>query len=668
MERANELKTRAALCEDALFETWRRQAVVTVRVPDVQSHMPDQSTLYCLSHLMMLDNIAHFLLLLQAKCRKSKSALPTSIGKLIVSPILLNQPDSELEALVDPTPRDKGSRVRERTNLRVGSLMTMLNLETVFFSESQQLANNKQKQNSALHIDWERDADFFSGYSASQTMPLCDTVVDHQLVLARAAALHIRACINNMSSKDETVAPPSLSGHRLQLYKWMEAYNYSQASRILLEDVSMTSAIDILSSLPKLGVVGELLSQIGPNLIAILSGTLDPIPLLLDAGRLDQIWGSIETMRKMQAHVRGYLSSYAIKKPRMSVLEIGASTSNTTDTIIQAFQGRNLRSYDLTDASLPTLKQVKRLFEQRDVVNFKSLDINKDPVSQGFVAGDYDVVVINNALHIANSLDEVVKKARQLLVPGGALIILGMTDVSPAYGLISGMIESTWSGIRADQLPLPSPAEWKQILTENGFSGLEPATRNFDKIGQTCYCVISTALASSRKQMPVNIITDTKGELIKFAGQLSATLANNGTASTISDFKLNTTCRNSIHVIIDEASHPVLADPDRFAAVKALALSATYILWVSMRWDGANSASESDMDMVVHFTRVARKEIESLKLVSLLVKQEHPPLPEILRVIMRILEISFQQDRSPRCELEYEYKNGRVLVPRIASV
>ncbi|KAF4465046.1 polyketide synthase [Fusarium albosuccineum] len=544
----------------------------------------------------------------------------------------------------------------------------MLNLETVVFNESQQLADKGRAQNNTLHIDWERDADFFSGHSANQTPPLCDTVVDHQLVLARAAALLIRACINNMSNQDATVNPISLSGHRLQLYKWMEAYNYSQASKILLEDVSMTSAIDILSSFPQLGVVGELLSQIGPNLIAILSGTLDPIPLLLDADRLMQIWGSIETMRRMQAHVRGYLSSYAIKRPRMSLLEIGASTCNTTDTIIKAFQGRNLRSHDLTDASLPTLKQVKRLFEHRDGVYFKSLDINKDPLSQGFVAGDYDVVVINNALHIANSLDEVVKKARQLLVPGGALIILGMTDVSPAYGLISGMIESTWSGIRADQLPLPSPTEWTRILAENGFGGLEPATRNFDKIGQTCYCVISTALASPRKQMPMNIITDTKGELVKFAGQLSATLATNGTASTISDFKLSTTSHDSIHVIIDEGSNPVLTDPIRFAVIKELALNATHILWVSMRWDGANAASESDMDMATRFTRVARKENESLKLVSLLVKQEHPSLPEILQVIMRILEISFQQDRAPHCELEYEYKNGQVFVPRIASV
>ncbi|KAJ3545009.1 hypothetical protein NM208_g504 [Fusarium decemcellulare] len=544
----------------------------------------------------------------------------------------------------------------------------MLNLETVIFSESQQLADKQRKQNAVLHIDWETDADFFLGQEGNQTTSPCETPVGHELVLARAAALHIRACINNMSNQDETVAPPSLSGHRLLLYKWMETYNYSQASQILLEDVSMTSAIDILSSLPKLGVVGELLSQIGPNLIDILSGTLDPIPLLLDAGRLDRIWGSIETMRRMQAHVGGYLSSYAIKKPRMSVLEIGASTSNTTDTITKAFQGRSLRSYDLTDASLPTLKQVKHLFGQRGGVNLKSLDINNDPLSQGFVAGDYDIVVINNALHIANSLDGVVRYSRQLLVPGGALIILGMTDVSPAYGLISGMIESTWSGIRVDQLPLPSPAEWKRIFTENGFSGLEPATRNFDKIGQTCYCVISTALAFSRKQMPIHIITDTKGELIKFAGQLSATLATNGTASTISDFKLNTTSRDSIHVIIDETSNSVLVDPARFATIKALALNATHILWVSMRWDGANSASESYMDMATCFTRVARKENDSLKLVSLLVKQEHPALPEILRVIMRILEISFQQDRGTHCELEYEYRNGRVFVPRIASV
>lgn len=202
----------------------------------------------------------------------------------------------------------------------------------------------------------------------------------------------------------------------------------------------------------------------------------------------------------------------------------------------------------------------------------------------------------------------------------------------------------------------------------NSFSGLEPATKTFDRIGQSCYCVISTALASStHKRMPINIITNTEGTLLNFAGQFSSILATNGMASSISGLTQLKIAPESLYVVLDEGSNPLLANPSsaRFSELKKFALQARSILWVSMRSDGANSTSGADMNMVTGFTRVARKENESLKLVSLLVRQDSPTNLDILRVMLRIMEISFYQQRSPTCELEYEYNDGRVLVPRV---
>lgn len=225
-------------------------------------------------------------------------------------------------------------------------------------------------------------------------------------------------------------------------------------------------------------------------------------------------------------------------------------------------------------------------------------------------------------------------------------------------------------GQHSDPLPLPLPAEWEHVLSANSFSGLEPATKTFDRVGQSCYCAISTALASTtRKRMPVNIITNTEGKLLNFAGQLSTVLATNGMASSISGLTQHKIVPESLYVVLDEGSDPLLANPSsaRFSELKTLALQAKSVLWVSMRADGANSASGADMNMVTGFTRVARKENESLKLVSLVVKQDSPANLEILRVMLRIMDISFLQQRGPTCELEYEYSDGRVLVPRVRT-
>jgi 2-polyprenyl-3-methyl-5-hydroxy-6-metoxy-1,4-benzoquinol methylase len=88
--------------------------------------------------------------------------------------------------------------------------------------------------------------------------------------------------------------------------------------------------------------------------------------------------------------------------------------------------------------------------EREEPVVLKTLNINHDPLTQGFEAaemGSYDVLIINNVLHITDSLEQVVMNARKLLKAGGALLLVGMTDLSPAYRLIFGAVEGMWSGM-----------------------------------------------------------------------------------------------------------------------------------------------------------------------------------------------------------------------------
>ncbi|RSL48017.1 hypothetical protein CEP54_013131 [Fusarium duplospermum] len=100
--------------------------------------------------------------------------------------------------------------------------------------------------------------------------------------------------------------------------------------------------------------------------------------------------------------------------------------------------------------------------------------------------------------------------------------------------------------------------------------------------------------------MPINIITNTEGKLLNFAGQFSSILATNGMASSISGLTQHKIVPESLYVVLDEGSDPLLANPSstRFSELKTLALKANSVLWVSMRADGANSSSTADMNMV----------------------------------------------------------------------
>ncbi|KAG7412696.1 Highly reducing polyketide synthase AFT9-1 [Fusarium oxysporum f. sp. rapae] len=505
---------------------------------------------------------------------------------------------------------------------------------------------------SVYHVEWEPDANFFTGSELRPRTPLCKATADHQITLARAAALIIRASLNNIPLDIPDFDPSKLTGFRKQLYQWMQTYNASQASKLVLGDVTMAVTIEILSSLTRMGTEGEILAKIGPNLGAILQGTIDPMPLLLEGDRFNRMHNGMELMQKMRVHLGQYLSSYATKKPVLNVLEVGTSTSNNTQVIFDALREQKNVSYTLTDSSLSVPVQTKSGIS-KDFLKLKSLDIKRDPIEQGFSPNTYDLILVNNILHTANSVPETLANLRKLLVPGGALALVGVSDISPAYSLILGMNENMWPDERCEQLPFPSSDDWNKLLQGNQFSGLEPATKTFDHIGQSCYCVITTAVASTQRLM-VNILPGSQGSLFSFADQLASALAENGTASTITPTQLKDISSRFVYVVLDDGSES-LSDYETLS-------EANNILWINME---AGLSTQRDMNIISRFARGARKDNESLKLVKLDVKQEYPEYADLLKVIMRIIQVSFQENRGSRTEFEYEYRNGRVLVPQV---
>lgn len=209
---------------------------------------------------------------------------------------------------------------------------------------------------------------------------------------------------------------------------------------------------------------------------------------------------------------------------------------------------------------------------------------------------------------------------------------------------------------RNGQLEYPSAGEWDKLLQDSGFSTLEPATKTFDHIGQLSYCVVATAVASTHKLM-ANILSNPESTLFSFANQLSTALAENNTASTISPTLPDGISPRFIYVVLDDGSAPLEGYQEL--------TNATNILWISMNFDGTGPR---DMAVIKHFAHSARKANEGLKLVTLEVKQQFPEYAEILKVVTRIIQVSFQEDRGTRTELEYEYINGRVLVPRVKTL
>lgn len=120
------------------------------------------------------------------------------------------------------------------------------------------------------------------------------------------------------------------------------------------------------------------------------------------------------------------------------------------------------------------LERAAEQFAAYPFVRRSLLDIERDPIEQGFTAGAYDVVIAANVLHACADLRQAVGHAARLLAPRGLLFVLeGVRPerwVDLTFGLTEGWWRFTDTDLRASY-PLVSRACWLTLLAELGFTG-----------------------------------------------------------------------------------------------------------------------------------------------------------------------------------------------------
>ncbi|MFF7631639.1 beta-ketoacyl synthase N-terminal-like domain-containing protein [Kitasatospora sp. NPDC008050] len=158
----------------------------------------------------------------------------------------------------------------------------------------------------------------------------------------------------------------------------------------------------------------------------------------------------------------------------VSVLEIGAGTGGTTAAVLPALDAAEQRlRYVYTDISRSfTSYGRNRYGKDHPFLSFEQLDIESSPVEQGFTAGGYDLVLACNVVHATRRIDDSLAHVRQLLRPGGVLILLETTRVQEFFTLTFGLMSGWWAFEDTRRLPgspLLSVGMWRQALESGGF-------------------------------------------------------------------------------------------------------------------------------------------------------------------------------------------------------
>ncbi|KAJ5532159.1 fatty acid synthase S-acetyltransferase [Penicillium frequentans] len=333
-------------------------------------------------------------------------------------------------------------------------------------------------------VCWKEDIEFMP--SLSGILPPSPARYEAELLLTEQvcvlALMTFHRSLKNMTPKvshfikymdwlDSQVERFEAGGYTLvpETKKWARMSGEDQRSLLS----SLQSALVEMD--PKWGFFGELMNRINRAGRELAEGRLNPLEVLMEDNGLERMYSTMAGLSNYEP----FLQTLGHSRPSMRVLEIGAGTGTTTADILPALQlpdlGRLYSEFFFTDVSPGFFAPAKERFQRFPGFRFKTLDITRDPVNQGFEEKYFDLIIAANVLHATPCLRETLANVRKLLAPGGYLLLQELHPESIRFDAIMGLLPQWWLGANdgRPENPHVSPERWDEELRRAGFTGVE---------------------------------------------------------------------------------------------------------------------------------------------------------------------------------------------------
>lgn len=252
----------------------------------------------------------------------------------------------------------------------------------------------------AQHLQWKPAADF----ADAATLMRRNERVDTQMELSERLFVLCAA-----EAKQRLIDVKPSQPHFARFLSWLDEQveRLEQPGYPLVEDSAYLLS---LTSEERVAIIADCVAktesaEFGPLVLAvwraysqlgeIIDGRVDYLDLLLQDDLLQQVYD----WTNHRVDLGDFFSLVANSQPQLTILEIGAGTGGLTSNMLQSLQSdygeRLFLRYVFTDISSGFVKAQER-FKNHDGVEYRVLDISRDPAEQGFGLGQYDLVLASN--------------------------------------------------------------------------------------------------------------------------------------------------------------------------------------------------------------------------------------------------------------------------------
>ena len=351
------------------------------------------------------------------------------------------------------------------------------------------------------------------------------------------------------------------------------------------------------------------------------------------------------------------------QNPRLRILQIGAGSGDNLGRLLTYLQSKQkvhlYDSFTVIDPNQETVEDAKRRFNKYPAIEFLTMDMSRDMLSQGCKETFYDLAVISETKFDQETTHtDLLCAVRRLLQPHGRLLIQDFNSNGATIGYLRALESPWWLPDREASIDA-----WQAALHETGFDGKD--TSMFEGVSSSVI-VARPTIAAIRSVEKVYVLcrNTTNPYISAFTSFLAATRGIETSFVLIGE---ELPSGKPIISLLD-LEEPFLCDmtPDMFSAFKKSIMSVhdTSMLWVTSACQ--IECKRPDFALSIGALRTIRHET-SADIITLEVDRYDNEAWKAVADLLDNFQYRSIHDESVEPDSEYVFSKGTIMISRFRA-